>query len=148
MTKEEFIKEFAIAIATQEGYFVKQEDAKKRGIKYPTKSQKNNNPGNLRSWGYYPINEGMVQFPNPAKGWDALYQQLVKNINRGLTLGEFFTGKTGVYAGYAPSLDSNNPVRYAQMVGKLLGVSCDIPLNKVIMELKDTFIDAGSPSST
>ena len=148
MTKEEFIKEFAIAIATQEGYFIRPEDAKKRGIKYPTKSQRQNNPGNLRSWGYYPIVENTVSFPNPQKGWDALYQQIVKNINRGLTLGEFFTGKEGVYYGFAPSKDSNSPVRYAQMVGKLLGISCAIPLNKVIMELKDSPAHAGSNSPT
>ena len=148
MTKEEFIREFAIAIATQEGYFVKPEDAKKRGIKYPTKSQRQNNPGNLRSWGYYPIVENTVQFPNAPKGWDALYQQIIKNINRGLTLEEFFTGKVGVYYGFAPSKDSNNPVRYAQFVSKFLGIPAYIPLNKVIMELKDTPANAGSNSPT
>ena len=76
-------------------------------------SYRNNNPGNLRSWGSNPIVNGYAKFPSMVDGWNALYSQIQTNINRGLTLNEFFAGKPGVYAGYAPSGDSNTPLAYA-----------------------------------
>jgi hypothetical protein len=62
-------------------------------------------------------------------GWNALYSQIQTNIGRGLTLNEFFAGKPGVYAGYAPSADSNSPLAYAQRVGSDAGIPVDVPLN-------------------
>jgi hypothetical protein len=92
-------------------------------------SYRNNNPGNLRSWGSNPIVSGYVKFPTLQDGWNALYQQINLNINRGLTLNEFFAGKPGVYGGYAPSGDSNTPLAYAARVGSDVGIPVDVPLN-------------------
>lgn len=108
----------AQAIATMEGFFTQNSIA-----------QRNNNPGNLRSWGNYPVVGGYVQFPDVQTGWQALYSQIDKNISRGLTLQEFFGGKPGVYAGYSPSADANDPRGYAQYVAGRVGISPTDPLN-------------------
>jgi hypothetical protein len=94
-------------------------------------AMKNNNPGNLRSWGNYPVVNGFVQFPDYATGMQALQTQAQKNIDRGLTLTEFFAGKPGVYGGYAPAADNNQPGSYAQTVASWLGISTDQQLNQV-----------------
>jgi hypothetical protein len=90
---------------------------------------RNNNPGNLRSWGSNPIINGYAQFATMQAGWNALYQQINLNIGRGLTLQEFFAGKPGVYDGYAPSADKNAPYAYAARVGSDVGIPVDVPLN-------------------
>jgi hypothetical protein len=90
---------------------------------------RNNNPGNLRSWGSNPIVSGYAKFATIRDGWNALYQQITLNIGRGLTLNEFFAGKPGVYAGYAPSADANSPLAYAARVGSDVGIPVDVPLN-------------------
>jgi hypothetical protein len=92
---------------------------------------RNNNPGNLRSWGSNPIVDGYASFPTMQEGWSALYSQIDKNIGRGLTLNEFFAGKPGVYAGYAPAADRNAPLAYAARVGSNVGIPVDIPLNQL-----------------
>src|SRR6266436_2057696 len=109
----------AQAIASMEGFF-----------KPGTIAQRQNNPGNLRSWGNYPVVGGYVQFPDAQTGWDALYSQVDKNIGRGLTLNEFFAGKSGVYGGFAPGSDANNPAGYAQYVAtEAGGLPLGVPLN-------------------
>lgn len=108
------------AIATMEGFY-----------KAGSISQRQNNPGDLRSWGSYPVVNGYVQFPDAATGWAALNQQVQLNINRGLTLEEFFGGKPGIYGGYAPAADSNQPSVYAQFVGTQAGIPVDVPLNQI-----------------
>ena len=90
-----------------------------------------NNPGNLRSWGSTPVVNGYAEFPTMQDGWNALYQQITLNISRGLTLNEFFAGKPGVYAGYAPSSDSNRPLAYAARVASNVGIPVDVPLNQL-----------------
>lgn len=92
---------------------------------------RNNNPGNLRSWGSYPVVGGYVQFPDAATGWAALRAQVQRNISRGLTLNEFFGGKAGVYSGYAPSSDGNRPAGYAATVAGWLGIPSDRPLSQL-----------------
>lgn len=94
-------------------------------------AMRNNNPGNLRSWGSYPVVGGYVQFPDYATGMKALQTQVQKNIDRGLNLYEFFGGKAGVYAGYAPAADSNHPRTYAETVAGWLGISAGATLNQV-----------------
>src|SRR5690349_3109143 len=79
-------------------------------------AMRQNNPGNLRSWGNYPVVNGYVQFPDYATGKKALQTQVQKNIDRGLNLYEFFAGKPGVYGGYAPAADNNKPRSYAETV--------------------------------
>jgi hypothetical protein len=94
-------------------------------------SYRNNNPGNLRSWGSNPVVSGYAKFPDIQSGWNALYSQINTNIGRGLTLNDFFAGKPGVYGGYAPSGDSNSPLAYAQRVGSDVGIPVDVPLSLI-----------------
>ena len=94
-------------------------------------SYRNNNPGNLRSWGNYPVVGGYVQFPSLEVGRAALRRQAELNIGRGLSLREFFGGKPAVYAGYAPAGDANHPDQYATTVGGWLGIDPDTPLTQL-----------------
>ncbi len=114
------IQAIAQAIATMEGFFTAGSVA-----------QRNNNPGNLRSWGSTPTVGGYARFATVEEGWQALYDQIAKNMGRGLTLQEFFGGKPGVYAGYSPSADANNPAGYAQYVAGRVGIDPSVPLNQV-----------------
>ena len=103
-----------------------------------------NNPGNLRAGpgqvGTSP--NGIAIFPDYATGEAALERQVQLNINRGLTLDEFFGGKPGVYAGYAPSADSNRPELYASNVSQWTGLPADVPLNTLSSGASGTW-DAG-----
>jgi hypothetical protein len=96
-------------------------------------SCRNNNPGNLRAGpGSVGLDSrGFAIFPDPATGWAALDHQVDLNIGRGLSLQEFFGGKPGVYAGYAPAADANNPAGYAATVGGWLGIDPTVPLSQV-----------------
>ena len=114
----DLVNNLAQAIAKFEGYFNPENTLAKR----------NNNPGNLRSWGSYPVSEGYAKFPDAETGWAALRRQVQLNINRGLNLYEFFAGKGGVYAGYAPSADSNNPTHYARTVAGWVGIDPTVKL--------------------
>ncbi len=112
------------AIARMEGFF-----------KEGSISQKNGNPGNLRSWGKRPVINGYAAFlrsdgtPDPASGWAALNSQVRRNIERGLTLQEFFAGKPGVYGGFSPASDHNQPLGYAVYVAGQVKIPIDVPLN-------------------
>lgn len=105
------------AIAKQEGFYLRKSLAKR-----------NNNPGNLRSWGKNPIQNGFACFKTPQEGFDALHKQILLNINKRLTFLEFFAGQRddhgevikGGYPGYAPSKDANNPLLYAKIVTQSL----------------------------
>lgn len=109
--------------------------ARKEGFNVPNSlAQRNNNPGNLRSWGSNPVVGGYAKFPTLDAGWAALRRQIELNIGRGLTLEEFFAGKSGVYPGYAPSADRNDPVLYAQQVSTWTGIPLGIPLNQIHQE--------------
>lgn len=114
------IDSIAQAIATMEGFYTA-----------GTISQRNNNPGNLRSWGTNPTSGGYAAFPSVDAGWSALKQQITINIGRGLNLYEFFGGKPGVYGGYSPSADNNNPKGYAVFVASRVGIDPSIPLNSI-----------------
>jgi hypothetical protein len=105
----------ALSIAWMEGYF-------RSGTFQPmnTIAYRNMNPGNLRSWGSNPVVQGYAKFPTESAGWNALYSQISKNIQRDLTMNEFFGGKPGVYPGYAPAADRNRPDQYAAFVAKYL----------------------------
>jgi len=112
--------------------------AKKEGFYVPGSiAARNNNPGNLRSWGSTPIVSGYAKFATVQDGWNALYSQIQTNIGRGLTLNEFFAGQRddlgnvilGGYSGYAPSKDGNQPIAYAAFVGSQVGIPVDVPLN-------------------
>lgn len=113
------INDIANAIATMEGFF------NNNSLAF-----KNNNPGNIRKWGKLPIVKGFASFPTAEAGWAALKRQISLNINRKLTLYEFFGGKPGVYPGYAPATDNNKPKQYAEFVAKKVG----IPPNELIID--------------
>lgn len=118
------IDDLATAIATFEGFF-----------KPGSVAQRNNNPGNIRSWGSAPQAGGYAVFDSADAGWAALKRQIALNVGRGLTLREFFAGKPGVYAGYSPAADANDPNGYAQWVAARLGISVDAPLADVERQL-------------
>ncbi len=108
----------AQAIARMEGFFTAGSIA-----------QRQNNPGNLRSWGSVPVVNGYARFSTPEEGWAALRRQVELNIGRGLTLQEFFGGKPGIYAGYSPGSDGNDPRGYAQYVAGQVGIPPTVALN-------------------
>ncbi len=126
MTTSKLIDSIAAAIARMEGFY------KPNSI-----AQRNGNPGNLRSWGKRPIVGGYAQFATSEDGWRALRRQIGRNIERGLTLYEFFGGKLGVYAGYAPAADQNHPREYAEFVARHVGIAADVPLVDVIEQEAD-----------
>jgi len=101
------------------------------GGKPNARSIRNNNPGNLRSWGDTPVVDGYAKFATWEAGMDALRSQIQKNISRGLTLQEFFAGKEGVYKGFAPSADNNQPAKYAATVGARIHVDTNVPLDRI-----------------
>ena len=117
------VERIAVAISEMEGF-----------NKPGSMAQRQNNPGNLRSWGKTPIVDGFANFPTAAEGWSALRRQIWRNVDRGLTLYEFFGGKPNVYAGYAPDADGNRSRHYAEFVAKRAGIPVNVPLNKLAKE--------------
>jgi len=113
----------ALAIARREGFYVQD-----------SKAQRNHNPGNIRPWPdcKLPVSGGMIAFPDDESGFKQLKAQIYRNIERGLTLYEFFGGKPGVYAGYAPAADQNDPKSYAEFVARLVGIPADILISEAI----------------
>ncbi len=95
---------------------------------------RNNNPGNLRAYaaGQPVDSRGIRIFPDYQSGYNALLAQEQLNISKGLTVDEFFAGKPGVYPGYAPAADSNNPSVYAGNVSSWLGIPRDVPLSELL----------------
>lgn len=109
-TEDKLVITFAEAIAHKEGFYTP-----------GSLARRNNNPGNLRKWGNNPIVDGFVDFPSREEGFKALRHQVRKNLyERQLSMLEFFAGKEGVYAGYAPASDNNRPGKYAAFVKDFL----------------------------
>ena len=131
--RTQLIKEFADAIAHEEGFYLTEVQARQRKIPFPSLCQRNCNPGNLRAWGSFEKVDGYVNFGKPELGWQALQKQCDRNIfDRELTFFEFFAGQrndkgelihpTKSYGGFAPANDNdikhgiNRPGNYAQHV--------------------------------
>ncbi len=132
------VQEFASAIAQMEGYGTP-------GVWATI----NNNPGNLRSGpGQTGTNGGFAVFPTVDAGYAALDQQIDTNIALGLNLQQFFAGEPGVYPGYAPAADSNDPTNYANFVASQLGISTTTPLSQVIDTSGTLDSSLTSPSDT
>lgn len=97
----------------------------------------NNNPGNLKpipgGWtGQTGVDSmGLAQFATPQDGWNALYNQIQTNIDRGLTLNEFFAGVPGGYPGYASAKAGNQPYIYAANVASWTNLDPNVPLNQI-----------------
>lgn len=104
-----------------------------------TIAARHHNPGNLRGWPGVQSAGGYAEFPDDASGWAALYTLVQRNIDRGLTMYEFFAGQRddsgavipGGYPGYAPSADQNNPRAYAEFVAKAASVDPTAVLSKL-----------------
>lgn len=133
------IDDLASAIARFEGFSVPGSVA-----------QRNNNPGNLRAGpGQIGTDSGgYAIFPDVATGYSALDNQIQLNVNRGLNLNQFFGGLPGVYAGYAPAADKNNPGQYASTVASWLGIDTSTPLADVLNQGSPTVSDIGAPADT
>lgn len=133
MLRNDVIAQIADRIAKVEGYYVTAKQAQQSRSKFPSLAQKNNNPGNIRSWGTRPVVNGYAQFPSVEEGFKALRTQVDKVIKRGVTFREFFGGKDKVYPGYAPAADSNHPIQYATHVAAAFpGVSIDTVIESLI----------------
>jgi hypothetical protein len=95
---------------------------------YPgSRSQRNNNPGNTKvsPVGYLPVYEpvkkdpqGFAIFKDYATGWRYLENLILSHASKysEYTLSQYFKV-------YAPAADNNDPVRYASVVAKKMGVS-------------------------
>ena len=107
----------------------------------------NNNPGNLRAGPGQTGTDsrGVAIFPDFATGQSALLNQEQLNVNRGLTLSEFFSGKQGVYSGYAPAADSNSPSAYTGNVASWLGIPADVPLSELMGNSSGVPEDVSAP---
>lgn len=149
----------AEAGATEEGFYVTEDQAKQRKIKWPTIAQLNNNPGNLAVWGSHPIRYGFVHFlpdivkpgqplPKDHTGWKALRRQYERMIfERHLTFFTMYAGQRDVhgnvikggYSGYASKQASplNDPERYASHVLAWLKSNWE-PLSSKPQPYKDT----------
>ena len=115
-------EQFVDAIAHFEGFY-----------QPGSRAQRNNNPGNLRSWGKNPVIKGFVKFENPEDGWAALRRQAYRNLyERKLTCYEFFGGKKGIYPGYAPDSDGNHSRQYAQFVANRCVIDPKLPIHEQI----------------
>lgn len=120
-------------IAHFEGYFLTAKQAQQSRSKFPSTAQRNNNPGNIRSWGTRPVVSGYAQFPSAEEGFKALRSQVDRNVKRGLSFKEFFAGKPNVYGGFAPAADSNHPVQYATFVAAAFpGATIDTVIESLI----------------
>lgn len=154
-TASGLVERIAIAISEMEGF-----------NKPGSRAQRQNNPGNLRSWGKTPVLDGFANFPTPAEGWRALRKQVWRNVDRGLTLYEFFGGKRitdtltvthpdgtveevyrktrVVYAGYAPDADGNRSRHYAEFVARRVGIPVDVPLPESFARREAAAREAGA----
>lgn len=154
-TITQILSAVADAIGHQEGFYAP-------GNQIPAKLH---NPGDLRAWmdstgtPYESLN-GFVNFPvcrstnctdpdHPCEtGWHALKVQLwTCLVKRNLTLQELFAGKPGVYPGFAPAKDKNDPLSYAQKVlariTQKLALPDTVTINTVLLTLAS---DAQAPA--
>lgn len=147
MTRAELIQKLARAIAEKEGFFVTEAQAKARKIPYPTRAQRNANPGNIRAWRDakrrpYPISGGYVDFVAwaserfPGVSREEMSRRALEEGWRILRVlvGQYLDGRyTGgepprieeMFRVYAPAADGNDPAGYARFVAAKLGVRPD-----------------------
>ncbi|HXA25584.1 MAG TPA: hypothetical protein VNW90_25175 [Acetobacteraceae bacterium] len=88
-----------------------------------------NNPGHLKYVGQKgSIGKdalGFARFNDWNTGLTAMKDQIRTNLKRGLTLSEMIGGKEGVYPGWAPASDNNNPANYINYLKKQTGYDPD-----------------------
>lgn len=135
MTRQNLIGAMAEAHGTFEGFYAKKD----------TPARRNNNPGNLRSWGVNPVVGGYAKFSTVEDGWKALDAQISKNIDRGLTLFEHIAGQRdaagevvpGGYPGFAPAKDNNRPLGYCAFISSFIKkhYGWNVPVDKKLQDL-------------
>lgn len=86
------------------------------------RGMRQNNPGNLRSWGDTATHRGFAAFGSMQEGLSAMAGQLIRYGQRGLTSIE------KIISTYAPSSE-NNTAAYIAAVSKKLGVGASQSLN-------------------
>ena len=154
MTKLELVERLARAIAEKEGFHVTAAQAKARGIPWPTRAQRNANPGNIRSWRdsqgrQYPRDGGYVDFvawasdryPGASRedisrraleeGWRVLRVLIGQYLDGRYTSGQPPTFEE-MFRVYAPSSDNNDPAGYARFVAAKLGARPDQRITDLI----------------
>lgn len=150
MTRAELIDVISKSIAHHEGYYVTAQEAQKRGMRWPTRAQRNRNPGNLRgTWnpkgqrdGPDPKTSYMI-FDTEEAGWAALKklcnQYLSGKYNKNHPNPKLKSDRPSLrqwFAVYAPAEDANNPESYAAGVAKALtaaGVK-DVSVDRPVVE--------------
>jgi hypothetical protein len=147
MTREELIQKLALAIAEKEGFYVTEAQAKARRARYPTRSQRNSNPGNIRAWKDakgrpYPTDGGYVDFVAwaAAKWAGASHEEISRRaLEEGWRIlrvlaGQYLDGRytrgkpptiDEMFRIYAPAADGNDPAGYARFVAARLGTQPD-----------------------
>ena len=142
------VERLAEAIAHQEGFYLSEAYAQERGLTFPTRAQRNANPGNIRVWktgnGHeYPRSGGYVDFTAWAaerpgavaalEGWRVLRLLVWRYIEGRYTHMQSPT-LVEMFRVYSPSADGNEPEAYASAVGARLGIPTDVPLSKIQAE--------------
>ena len=94
------------------------------------------NPGNLRNapWLTNPVvNAGFWRPATRAEGVAGLAHLVALHIAQGNTLRDFIAGHPGIYAGFAPGADRNDPTVYIADVKNWAGIADEnIPLWSLI----------------
>jgi hypothetical protein len=152
MTMDQLLDAVTAAMADVEGFDVTAEQAKARGIAFPTRPQRLLNPGDVRHWMHdgvhYPEQNGYVDFlawaldvakstqpqiDGLAEGW-----RVVRTLASQYIAGHYTTAKQPnliqMFAAYAPAADGNNPGSYTRVVATKVGISADVPLVSLITE--------------
>ena len=83
------------------------------------------NPGNLRGapWLEHPvIVAGFWAPPSRAAGVAGIAHVFALHLAQGNTLQDFIAGHPGVYAGFAPGADHNNPAAYIANMKLWMGI--------------------------
>lgn len=154
MTRQELIERIAQAIAEKEGFYLSEAQARKRRIRYPSRAQRNANPGNVRAWRdargkRYPTEGGYVDFVAwasaryPGLAGETLNQKALEEGWRVLRVlvGQYIDGRytegkppslIEMFRVYAPGTDGNDPEGYARFVAAKLGVDAHRPLIALI----------------
>jgi len=154
MTRLELVDRLARAIAEKEGFYVTEAQAKARRIQWPTRAQRNANPGNIRSWRdsqgrQYPRDGGYVdfvawaseRFPGASReelsrraleeGWRVLRVLVGQYLDGRYTGGQAPTFEQ-MFSIYAPLSDNNDPAGYARFVAAKLGARPDQRITDLI----------------
>lgn len=154
MTRQELIEGIAQAIAEKEGFYLSEAQASMRRIRYPSRAQRNANPGNVRTWRdargkRYPTDGGYVDFVAWASArYPGISDELLsqKAIEEGwrvlrVLVGQYIDGRytegkppslIEMFRVYAPGADGNDPEVYARFVAGKLGVDAHQPLIALI----------------